>query len=83
MLLLIADILLIAFNGDFLGQALWEGSVTTVGIPIGLGVIISAFVLTGIYTARANSEFDRLNKIWVDTLRSKYYVQLFTHDLFD
>ncbi len=54
-------ILLIAFNGDFLGQALWEGSVTTVGIPIGLGVIISAFVLTGIYTARANSEFDRLN----------------------
>lgn len=29
------------------------------------------------------AEFDRLNKIWVDTLRSKYYVQLFTHDLFD
>lgn len=54
-------ILIIAFNKEFLSQQLWEGSVTTVGIPIGLGVIISAFVLTGIYVFRANSEFDRLN----------------------
>lgn len=54
-------IMLIAFNGAFLGQSLWSGSVTTIGIPIGLGVIISAFILTGIYTTRANSEFDRLN----------------------
>jgi uncharacterized membrane protein (DUF485 family) len=53
-------ILIIAFNKEFLAQPLWEGSVTTVGIPIGLGVIISAFILTGIYVARANSEFDRL-----------------------
>lgn len=29
------------------------------------------------------AEFDRLNKIWVDSLRSKYYVQLFAHNLFD
>ncbi len=28
-------------------------------------------------------EFDRLNKIWLDSLRSKYYVQIFTHDLFN
>ena len=27
------------------------------------------------------AEFLRLNRIWMDTLRSKYYVQLFTHDL--
>ena len=53
-------ILIIAFNKEFLSQPLWEGSITTVGIPIGLGVIISAFVLTGIYVFRANSEFDRL-----------------------
>ena len=53
-------ILLVAFNKEFLSQQLWEGSITTVGIPIGLGVIISAFILTGIYVFRANSEFDRL-----------------------
>ena len=53
-------ILIIAFNKEFLSQPLWSGSITTVGIPIGIGVIISAFVLTGIYVFRANSEFDRL-----------------------
>lgn len=53
-------ILIIAFNKEFLSQPLWSGSITTVGIPIGIGVIISAFILTGIYVYRANSEFDRL-----------------------
>ncbi len=55
-------ILIVAFNKEFLGQPLSAGSITTVGIPIGLGVIISAFVLTGIYVFRANSEFDRLTR---------------------
>ena len=32
--------------------------VTSVGIMIGLIVILSAFVLTGIYVLRANSRFD-------------------------
>lgn len=53
-------IVLIAFNKEFLSQQLWENSVTTVGIPVGLGVICSAFIMTGIYVVRANSEFDRL-----------------------
>lgn len=53
-------ILIIAFNKEFLAQPLWTGSVTTVGIPVGIGVILSAFVLTGIYVFRANAEFDRL-----------------------
>ena len=35
---------------------------TTVGIPVGIGVIVSAFVLTGIYVARANTTFDDLTK---------------------
>lgn len=52
-------ILLVAFNKPFLATPLGSG-VMTVGIPIGLGVIISAFVLTGIYVAKANSEFDVL-----------------------
>ncbi|HOB61017.1 MAG TPA: DUF485 domain-containing protein [Candidatus Competibacteraceae bacterium] len=53
-------VMIIAFNKQFLAQPLWEGATTTIGIPIGVGVILSAFVLTGIYVIRANSEFDRL-----------------------
>ena len=34
--------------------------VTTIGIPIGLSVIVLAFVLTGIYVSKANSSYDAL-----------------------
>jgi len=54
-------ILLIAYGKEFLGQSL-SGGVTTVGFPIGVGVILSAIVLTGIYVRRANTEFDELNR---------------------
>ncbi|MDD5401203.1 MAG: DUF485 domain-containing protein [Sulfurimonas sp.] len=54
-------ILLIAFNPSFLGTPLSNGSVTTIGIPVGMGIIIFAIVLTGIYTKRANGEFDDLS----------------------
>ena len=33
---------------------------TTIGIPVGLGVIASAFVLTGIYVRAASSVYDAL-----------------------
>lgn len=52
-------ILLIAYGKSFLGQSL-SGGVTTIGFPIGIGVILSAIVLTGIYVRRANTEFDDL-----------------------
>ena len=29
------------------------------------------------------AEFTRLNRIWIDSLRSKYYIQTFTHALFE
>ena len=54
-------ILTIAFNPSALGTPLGADSVTTVGIPVGIVIIIFAFVLTGIYTKRANGEFDDLN----------------------
>jgi uncharacterized membrane protein (DUF485 family) len=38
------------------------GGVMTLGIPVGLLVIVSAFVLTGIYVGRANSRFDPLTR---------------------
>ncbi len=55
-------VLLVAFAPGFLAQPLVAGGVTTLGIPIGLGVIVFAFLITGIYVARANGRFDDLNR---------------------
>ena len=54
-------IAMIAFAPKALGTTI-GGGVTTIGIPIGLLVIISTFVLTGIYVARANSQFDPITR---------------------
>jgi uncharacterized membrane protein (DUF485 family) len=50
---------LIAFNKPFLAQRMGDG-VMSLGVPIGLGVIIFTVVITAIYVRRANSEFDDL-----------------------
>ena len=52
-------IALIAFNKPFMAQPIGAG-VTSMGIPIGLAVIIFTIVITGIYVNRANGEYDRL-----------------------
>ena len=52
-------ILLVAFNKPFLATRLGDG-VTTIGMPIGLGVILFTVVITVIYVRKANSEFDVL-----------------------
>ena len=54
-------ILLVAFAKPLLAIKVGDG-VTSLGILLGLGVIIAAFVLTGIYVYRANSEFDELTR---------------------
>ncbi|WP_280151357.1 DUF485 domain-containing protein [Piscinibacter sp. XHJ-5] len=54
-------ILLVAFGKPFLSQPLGAG-VTTIGIPIGLGVIVFTVLITGLYVRRANSEFDTLTE---------------------
>jgi uncharacterized membrane protein (DUF485 family) len=54
-------ILVVAFSPTTLGQSL-SGGVTTIGIPIGILIILSAFVITGIYVRRANTEFDQLTR---------------------
>ena len=53
---------LIAFNKAFLAQPLGATGVTTVGIPIGVGVILFTVIITGIYVRRANTEFDALKE---------------------
>ncbi|GCL61687.1 DUF485 domain-containing protein [Pseudaquabacterium pictum] len=54
-------IALIAWNKPFLAQPLGNG-VTTLGVPIGMGVIVFTIIITGIYVRRANGEFDQLTR---------------------
>jgi uncharacterized membrane protein (DUF485 family) len=54
-------IVLVAFDKPFLATRLGAG-VTTIGMPIGLGVIIFTVVITAIYVRRANSEYDALTE---------------------
>ncbi|AWH89132.1 DUF485 domain-containing protein [Limnobaculum parvum] len=57
----VSFILLIAFEPQWLGTPVSEGISITRGIPIGIGLILASFILTGIYVYRANREFDELN----------------------
>jgi len=54
-------ILLVAFGKGLLAAKI-GGGVTSIGIVIGLGVILASFVLTGIYVWRANGRFDELTR---------------------
>ena len=58
-------ILLIAFRRDLFGDRLAGG--ITVGVALGVGVIILSWVLTGVYVRWANSKYDAM----VETLRGK------------
>lgn len=54
-------ILVVAFFPKLLATPLWEGATTSVGIPIGAGLIVFFWLLTGYYIHRANKEFDKAN----------------------
>ena len=52
-------IALIAFDREFLARPV-AGGVTTLGIPIALGVIVFTVLIVGYYVWRANGTFDTL-----------------------
>ena len=52
-------ILLVAFNKPLLSQKI-GGGVTTLGMPLGVAVIVFTIIITWVYIRRANSEFDAL-----------------------
>lgn len=52
---------LIAFDKELLARPLGAG-VTTLGIPIGLGVIVFTVVITGLYVRRANTTYDAMTR---------------------
>lgn len=54
-------IALIAFDKSFLAQPIGAG-VTSLGIPIAMGVIVFSVIITGLYVRRANSEYDKLTQ---------------------
>ena len=61
-----AYIMVLAFSPSTLGASL-NGGLTTVGIPVGIAIIIFSFAITGVYVNRANGEFDDLsNKVKSD-----------------
>jgi uncharacterized membrane protein (DUF485 family) len=60
-------ILVLAFRRDLL--ALKVGEHLTLGVPVGLAVIVSACVLTGVYVAWANSVYDESVRDLVEGMR--------------
>ena len=54
-------IMVVAFNPMLLAKPIWEGGVATIAWPIGAGLILLFWLLTGVYIRRANSEFDDIN----------------------
>lgn len=55
-------ILLVAFNKEFLAQKVGAGLVTSIGIPIGVAVLLFTIIITGLYVRRSNTEFDSLKE---------------------
>lgn len=55
-------ILLIAFAPAWLGTPVSEGSVTSIGIVLGLGVIFFCFLVTGFYVNLANKKLEPLTQ---------------------
>jgi uncharacterized membrane protein (DUF485 family) len=54
-------ILLVAFDKPLLARKIGAG-VTTLGMPLGVAVIVFTIIITWIYIRRANSEFDSLTE---------------------
>jgi uncharacterized membrane protein (DUF485 family) len=54
-------ILLVAFDKQLLATRIGSG-VMTLGVPLGVGVIVLTIILTWIYVRRANTEFDAINE---------------------
>lgn len=62
-------ILVVAVAKPFLAQKV--GVVTTLGIPLGIGVIVIAFILTAIYVSWANASYDPEVQRLRDQLRTE------------
>jgi uncharacterized membrane protein (DUF485 family) len=55
-------ILVIAFDPAVFGTPISGKSVITIGIPIGAGIILMCWLMTGLYVNRANKVYDELTE---------------------
>ena len=53
--------LLVGYNKELLLSS-FSGGVTTIGIPLGLGIIVLSFLLCGVYSYVANNKLDGLTE---------------------
>ena len=53
--------LLVGYNKEFLMTSV-SGGVTTIGMPLGLSIIVLSFLLCGVYSYIANNKLDQLNE---------------------
>ena len=57
-----AFMMVTAFKPELLAQPISDGSIITIGWPIGALMIIGAWLTTAVYIRKANGEFDQLNQ---------------------
>ena len=54
--------LLTSLQPQLFATTIAEGSVITIGWPIAALIVITGWLMTGVYVYRANTEFDSLNR---------------------
>ena len=54
-------IMVVAFNPKLLATPIFAGWTASIAWPIGVGMILLFWLMTGLYVRRANSEFDDIN----------------------
>ena len=66
MLVYYSFIMIVAFAPTLLGRPISDGSVISWGLPVGIGIILFTFIITGIYVHRANTLYDGLMQKVID-----------------
>ena len=64
-------IMIIAFKPELLAVPISDGSVISVGIPVGICIILFSFFITGLYVYRANNTYDVLLEEIKEDLKEK------------
>ena len=53
--------MVVAFSPKLLATPIAQGATATIAWPIGVGMILLFWLMTGLYIRRANGEFDDIN----------------------
>ncbi|MFZ4551459.1 MAG: DUF485 domain-containing protein [Aquabacterium sp.] len=56
----------VAFAPKSLHTTMFEGGTLTIGVPMGVTLILGSWLLTGWYVRKANTEFDQLTQSLVE-----------------